>query len=262
MTVTPVYQERPVPTALQGAVRRIMRVAIDGQDKAIIPARPTGCTYIGWFAQGTGTATANGLHFELTKGQVHLSGQLSTFDAEFTLNGPCIQYLAELTPDAMYRFLKTDVGMLCNRIETRDGPVVSGLTHDETFAKVLMQFQDNAGPTHHVITQAAIQIEEANGDVSIAALAGQSGMTDRQFRRLFSKVVGLSPKAYANIRRVLFALRLMAEEPKQGIADVANSAGFYDQSHLTRAFQQYLRATPAKLAFGDDGVLRSIVAGA
>lgn len=262
MTTTPVYHELPVPIALQGAVRRIMRGALEGQSQVVIPARPTGCTYIGWFAQGTGSATANGLHFTIDAGQIHFSGQLSTFDAEFTLQGPCVQYLAELAPDAMYRFLKRDIGMLCNRIEMHDGPARGDLPEDETFAHVLMQFQENAGPTHQIIAQAAAQIEEANGDVSIAVLAQQCGMTDRQFRRLFSKVVGLSPKTFANIRRVLFALRLLSDDPNQGIADVAQTAGFYDQSHLTRAFQQYLRATPAKLAFDDDGVLRSIVAGA
>lgn len=238
-----------------------MRVGLDGPELAVIPARPTGYTYLGWFAEGSATATANGQHFALEEGQVHLSGQLSTFDAQFTLNGPCVQYLAELAPDAMYRFLGRDIGLLCNQIEMLEGPSNDGMPTDQIFAALLMQFEDNAGQTHPAIRAAAAQIEEANGAVSIAALADQSGMTDRQFRRLFSKVVGLSPKAFANIRRVLFALRLLADDPKQGIADVANLAGFYDQSHLTRAFQQYLRATPAKLAFDDDGVLRSIVAG-
>ncbi|UWR43626.1 AraC family transcriptional regulator [Phaeobacter inhibens] len=258
----PAYQELPVPETLRASVRRIMRVEIDVAQNILIPARPTGFTYIGWFSKGTGSATANDVRFKLQAGQIHFSGQLSTFDAQFTLHGPCVQYLAELAPDALYRFLQDDIGALCNRLEMRQGPAQTALSEDQTFIALLTRFHQTAGETVPEIAKAAAHIEAAYGNISIADLTAQSCMTERQFRRSFTKVVGLSPKSFANIRRVLHALSLMSDDPNLGLADVANEAGFYDQAHLTRAFNQYLRATPAKLAFDNDGVLRSIVAGA
>ncbi len=262
MPMTPDYHEMPIPKALRATIRRIMRIEIDVAQSISIPARPTGYAYIGWFSKGAASATANDVGFQLHTGQIHFSGQLSTFDAQFTLHGPCVQYLAELAPDTLYRFLKTDIGALCNRLEMRDGPLPSPLSEDQRFLDLLASFHETAGETLPKIADAAARIEVANGDIPLAELTAQSGMTEHQFRRSFTKVVGLPPKSFANIRRVLYALRLMSEDPTQGIADVATTAGFYDQSHLTRAFKQYLRTTPAKLAFDDDGVLRSIVVGA
>ncbi len=258
----PAYHELPIPEALGTTIRRIMRIEIEVAQNITIPARPTGYAYIGWFSKGTASAMANDVEFQLHAGQMHFSGQLSTFDAQFTLHGPCVQYLAELAPDTLYRVWQNDIGALCNRLEMRDGPSRTGPSDDETFLSLLTDIQASAGETLPAIAEAAARIEATNGNVSIADLTEQSRMTERQFRRSFTKVVGLPPKSFANIRRVLFALSMMSDDPTQGIAEVANAAGFYDQSHLTRAFNQYLRATPAKLAFDDDGVLRSIVAGA
>lgn len=239
-----------------------MRVEIDVAQSISIPARPTGYAYIGWFSKGSASATANDVDFQVRAGQMHFSGQLSTFDANFTLQGPCVQYLAELVPDALYRVLQSDIGALCNRLAIQDAPRPPGVSEDQAFLALLSDFQQTAGDTRPKIAAAAARIEVANGNVSIATLAAESAMTERQFRRSFTKVVGLPPKSFANIRRVLHALSLMSDNPTLGIAEAANEAGFYDQSHLTRAFNQYLRATPAKLAFDEDGVLRSIVAGA
>lgn len=239
-----------------------MRVEIDVSEDVDIPARPTGYAYVGWFFKGSASATANGVSFQLREGQIHFSGQLSTFDARYVLHGPCVQYLAELAPDALYRFWQSDIGLLCNKVDMRDGPLQSEISDTETFFAMLAGLHANAGDTAPNIADAAARIEAANGDISISDLAAQSGVTERQFRRNFTKVIGLPPKSFANIRRVLFALGLMSKDPTQAIADVANAAGFYDQSHLTHAFNQYLSTTPAKLAFDDDGVLHSIVAGA
>lgn len=260
VTNIPAYDTLPVPDALSGVVRRILCLDLSSQTPITIPARPTGCTYIGWFCQGTATATANDVAFALAEGQVHLSGQLTTFDAQFTVQGPCLQYLAELAPDAMCRFWQRDVGALCNRIETQPGPV--GTDPTAAFLAFLSGLARDAAPTVVPIAQAAARIEAAHGDVAIARIAAEAGLTERQFRRQFTKVVGLPPKAFANIRRVLHALHLLTDAPDSRIADVAMQAGFYDQSHLNRAFKQYMRQTPAKLAFDEDGVLRSIVAGA
>jgi AraC-like DNA-binding protein len=56
--------------------------------------------------------------------------------------------------------------------------------------------------------------------------------------------MGITPHAYLIQRRVCVARHLLAagETPAQA----AITAGFADQSHLTRAFVRYLGITPAR----------------
>lgn len=262
MPRTPSYEEHPVPADLQGTIRRIMRIALTAAESITIRARPTGYPYIGWFSKGCASATANGNEFVISANQVHMSGQLSTFDASFTLQGPCVQFLAECAADGLYRITGEDMGALCDGVKILEAPRVAGPTELDTFLEILLALQTGAKSSAPSIAAAATAIEAANGNLTIADLAATFDISDRHFRRNFTKIIGLSPKAYASVRRVLYAVRLFSEDPTQSVADVSIAAGFYDQAHLIRAFNQYLGATPAKLAFDDDGVLRSIVAGA
>lgn len=77
-------------------------------------------------------------------------------------------------------------------------------------------------------------------------LATLSGLSVFHFTRSFKKVVGLSPLAYRNQRRITEAReRLLDGQP---IAQVALEMGYADQSHLTRQFQRIVGASPRRYA--------------
>jgi AraC-like DNA-binding protein len=77
-------------------------------------------------------------------------------------------------------------------------------------------------------------------------LATLSELSVFHFTRSFKKVVGLSPLAYRNQRRVMEArVRLLDGQP---IAQVALEMGYADQSHLTRQFQRIVGASPRRYA--------------
>lgn len=66
--------------------------------------------------------------------------------------------------------------------------------------------------------------------------------------RVFSRHFGMGPHQYLTGRRVDLARHLLlAGMPT---AQVAQAAGFYDQSHLTRHFKRFLGITPARFAAG------------
>jgi AraC-like DNA-binding protein len=66
--------------------------------------------------------------------------------------------------------------------------------------------------------------------------------------RVFTRHFGLSPHQYLTGRRVDLARRLLlAGMPG---SEVAQAAGFYDQSHLTRHFRRFLGTTPGRFASG------------
>lgn len=257
----PAYLEQPVPENIRPYVRRILQLEFHERAQITIPARPTGHIYIGLFAEGSSVATACDKRFECKAGDCHISGQLTTFDAEYSLTGPAHHVLAEFTPTGAYRLLKRSPENLKNRIDIFAAPKSQETAIDRLCA-LLADWAKQPGEDDQQIARAAQLIEERRGVVSISDLAQEVGMSERSFLRGFSSVVGIAPKPYAMIKRTLFVLEKLARNPEVDIADIAAEGGFSDQSHLTNIFKIYMRATPRKLELDRDGVLTSIVSGA
>ncbi|BDC41136.1 AraC family transcriptional regulator [Paraburkholderia terrae] len=102
---------------------------------------------------------------------------------------------------------------------------------------------ERIGPVAH----AKNRIDDDPASAStLADLAAEAGMSRFQLLRSFAHEVGLPPHAYRMQRRVLLARQLIASGST--LADSAVSAGFADQSHMTRAFVRLLGVTPASYA--------------
>lgn len=82
--------------------------------------------------------------------------------------------------------------------------------------------------------------------VSLAELAGLSGVSRFQLLRGFARELGITPHAYLVQSRARLARALLANG--RPIADAAAEAGFADQSHLTRAFVRQFGITPGRFA--------------
>jgi AraC-like DNA-binding protein len=82
--------------------------------------------------------------------------------------------------------------------------------------------------------------------VSLTELSVVSGLSKYYLLRAFRRAMGLSPHEYQMQLRLARARRLI--ELGQAPSVVAYSAGFADQSHLTRRFKGYFGYTPARYA--------------
>ncbi len=67
--------------------------------------------------------------------------------------------------------------------------------------------------------------------------------SDRQQRRRFQDLVGLSPKRLQRIQRLQFA---MTQVGKRDLAAVALEAGYFDQPHFTREFREFTGQSPSQ----------------
>jgi AraC-like DNA-binding protein len=85
---------------------------------------------------------------------------------------------------------------------------------------------------------------ERRGMVSINDLAGQSGFSARQFRRVCLEQSGLTPKFLARVLRFRHA-QALAERHRRQFAELALACGYYDQAHLIRDFREFSGRTPA-----------------
>jgi transcriptional regulator GlxA family with amidase domain len=72
------------------------------------------------------------------------------------------------------------------------------------------------------------------------------GCSPAQFIRRFEAAVGLTPKRYARVMRFGVLLPTLVRCGPRDWADIAVSAGYFDQSHLIREFHQMAGMPPSK----------------
>ena len=92
-------------------------------------------------------------------------------------------------------------------------------------------------------------------DLSLAAIARVAALSPFHFARAFESEVGIPPHAYLEGVRIRKAREFL--DRGDTIVSAALSAGYSDQSHLTRRFKRFLGITPGQYAreskFRQDG---------
>jgi AraC-like DNA-binding protein len=87
--------------------------------------------------------------------------------------------------------------------------------------------------------------------LSLGEAARTCGMSPAQFTRSFRKVAGMSYLAYVTHLRLSDAARYL-RATQTSIAEIAETVGFADQSHLVRRFKQAFGVTPREFRNGAD----------
>ena len=82
-------------------------------------------------------------------------------------------------------------------------------------------------------------------NVTVEHLAGISGYSVAQFRRLFHSLVGMAPSEYVTSVRINAAKTLLRTTGKR-IIDIAAETGFFDHAHFIRTFKRKTGFTPAQ----------------
>ncbi len=103
--------------------------------------------------------------------------------------------------------------------------------------------QDGTGA---LINRAVKDIVSTKGIISVGILARNASMSIRNFRRIFLKVVGLSPKAYIRLIRMQHILRQLkhSDFSMQQWCRIALDFGFYDQTHFIKEFKRFCGMSP------------------
>lgn len=99
---------------------------------------------------------------------------------------------------------------------------------------------------HPAIAQALACRTGGWGSSSVGEIQRQTGYSSRHFIALFRAAVGLTPKHYYRVKRFTTALQGLASGASRSLADLAVSAGYSDQAHLTREFREFSGITPTQ----------------
>lgn len=109
-----------------------------------------------------------------------------------------------------------------------------------------------------VVTDAVARFE---GGARIGDVVARSGYSHRAFIVRFRDAVGLAPKTFCRVLRSQRAVVLLAER-KRSLADVAASAGYADQAHLTRQFATIVGLSPARYRAANPATANHVPIGA
>ena len=82
--------------------------------------------------------------------------------------------------------------------------------------------------------------------IEVATLAGIAGRSEFHFTRVFTRSVGMTPHRYVVHRRLQRAVELL-RDGRVGLAEIAASTGFADQSHLSRWVRRVHGVSPTQL---------------
>jgi AraC-like DNA-binding protein len=117
---------------------------------------------------------------------------------------------------------------------------------DERFDLLEYFLLDRLAAGHEVdpaVAWAWQRLVQTAGQVRIETLAGEVGASRRHLARRFAEQVGLSPKTTARLLRFADIRRRIERAPPHW-ARIASEAGYADQPHLNREFQQFAGTTP------------------
>jgi AraC-like DNA-binding protein len=113
-------------------------------------------------------------------------------------------------------------------------------------AEFLASSRGRIRPPDARICVATRLIRQHGGNLKIAALAANVGVSERQLERLFQERLGVRPKHFARVIRLEHTLHaLPAHHGSQ--AELAAACGYADESHLLRDFQALAGVTLAEL---------------
>lgn len=87
-------------------------------------------------------------------------------------------------------------------------------------------------------------IHESDGDLSVKDLETECHYPRRTLERHFKKIIGLSPKSYIQVYRFKRLINILESNPNITWTDLANNAGYYDQSHMSRYVKEFLKVSP------------------
>ena len=98
---------------------------------------------------------------------------------------------------------------------------------------------------HPAVAYALTQFSGVPHTRSISDVTDRVGLSPRRFIELFDAEVGLTPKLFCRIKRFQHAIRIVHQAEVIDWADLGAMAGYYDQSHMIRDFQEFSGLNPS-----------------
>lgn len=101
-------------------------------------------------------------------------------------------------------------------------------------------------PSLELALAAVELIEAAKGDLTMKSVSEELEVSQKHLIEQFTAVVGLRPKQFARVIRFASLLPALGAEDAPDWAELAQLAGYHDQSHFNREFQRFAGLAPTQ----------------
>jgi AraC-like DNA-binding protein len=85
------------------------------------------------------------------------------------------------------------------------------------------------------------------GDVRVAELCAQLGLTERTIERTFATAIGMPPRSFIRLTRFLHACARLRNGAPTSLTRLAHDCGYYDQAHFVADVRAFSGMTPSEL---------------
>lgn len=262
--------EYVVPEILQDLVVGFILGKTEKEVSEIIPMFPSGYSILFNIFGVKPSLSINGYKHE-TDSRLIIAGQICNANINFHIDGIFGQIGVVLYPTAnYYLFHKTGDKFLNSWCSLQEfSPLdIQGLlqnldvenTIEERLILIvdfLILLEKQRLPAISWLEDSLVKIFNKNGNVSQQELVVESGVTARHYRRIFKKVIGVSPKYYCKIIQLATVFELLNNSEEEKIHHLALDCGYYDQSHFIHDFQKLIGNSPEIFLNGEHSYLKT-----
>lgn len=148
--------------------------------------------------------------------------------------------LPDLYPDAIELWGRNG-SQLLERVNNAEGFESRVAWLDQYFSAMLSVHKKQASPWSCI----ARDIYYHHDPARLEALAKQTHLSYRQFRRRFIDETGIAPKHFQQLVRFRSTLRPLLINKERQYLGTALDNGYFDQMHFIKEFKRFLGATPS-----------------
>jgi len=133
---------------------------------------------------------------------------------------------------------------------------MSELHFEEKVSQIASWFLSFITDRHIELTKKELAVDtilQKNGLVNLKEIQHQFEMSERSLERYFKTHIGLSPKFYSRIIRFSHIFQL-TQEDNIDWQDIVYKAGYYDQSHFIKNFQEFTGEEPSRYGFSTENM--------
>ncbi len=180
-----------------------------------------------------------------------LTGRVDSFTIHFaptglyTLLGVPMDGLTDAGIDASRLFGAQATADLHDELADAAGLATRARIADRFLLARRMRRLEPASGASRAVAAALAHMRRWPGMDRAETLAARSGLSDRQFRRLFGEQIGIAPKRYARMLRFEAAVAAKAAAPDRPWTDIAHDLGWFDQAHMDKDFRALAGVPPS-----------------
>jgi len=192
--------------------------------------------------------------------------QNSFYDMELT--GKLSVFSIVFQPQGLMQFFNFPLSEICNRnISLKDINQQAGRDLEEKMNEAIT-FQQRVSVVETYlfdllknnfddfefkrINRVAELIKQTHGNINVNQMASEACLSRKQFERIFSEHIGISPKQYLKIIRFQSAIFQKQKNSKLNMTELSYESGYFDQSHFINDFKSLSGLTPKQYFFENE----------